>query len=159
MFRSIWQRVSRVVSIESRIPFKNEAEMTARPYSDLAVTPNIESVDFTIINERKFRVKAAVVFGIKEYSNVDVEVFEGVRDEEVQMLKEKINLTDVAMRKTEPIEIKEDIILKENSPEIQKILAYDVNVVENHKQITKEKAVINASVYCNVMYLGTEREC
>lgn len=146
-----------IVAIESRIPFKNEAEMTARPYSDLAVAPNIESVDFTVINERKFRVKAAVVFGIKEYSSVDVEVFEGVRDEEVQMLKEKINLTDVAMRKTEPIEIKEDFILKENSPEILKILAYDVNVVENHKQITKEKAVINASVYCNVMYLGAER--
>jgi hypothetical protein len=145
-----------IVAIESRIPFKNEAEMTARPYSDLTVAPNIESVDFTIINERKFRVKAAVVFGIKEYSSVDVEVFEGVRDEEVQMLKEKINLTDVAMRKTEPIEIKEDLILKENSPEILKILAYDVNVVENHKQITKEKAVINASVYCNVMYLGAE---
>ena len=145
-----------VVSIESRIPFKNETEMNARPYSDLAVTPNIEAVDFTIINERKFRVKAAVVFGIKEYSSVDVEVFEGVRDEEVQMLKEKINLTDVAMRKTEPIEIKEDLMLKENLPEILKILAYDVNVVENHKQITKEKAVINASVYCNVMYLGAE---
>jgi hypothetical protein len=145
-----------IVSIESRIPFKNETEMKAGPYSDLAVAPNIESVDFTIINERKFRVKAAVVFGIKEYSNVDVEVFEGVRDEEVQMLKEKINLTDVAMRKTEPIEIKEDLMLKENSPEILKILAYDVNVVENHKQITKEKAVINASVYCNVMYLGAE---
>jgi hypothetical protein len=128
-----------IVAIESRIPFKNEAEMTARPYSDLTVAPNIESVDFTIINERKFRVKAAVVFGIKEYSSVDVEVFEGVRDEEVQMLKEKINLTDVAMRKTEPIEIKEDLILKENSPEILKILAYDVNVVENHKQITKDK--------------------
>lgn len=145
-----------IVSIESRIPFKNETEMKAGPYSDLAIAPNIESVDFTIINERKFRIKAAVVFGVKEYSNVDVDVFEGVRDEEVQMLKEKINLTDVAMRKTDPIEIKEDLILKENSPEILKILAYDINVVENHKQITKEKAVINASVYCNVMYLGAE---
>lgn len=145
-----------VVSIESRIPFKHETEMNTRPYSDLTISPNIESVDFTVINERKFRVKAAIVFGIKEYGSVDVEVFEGVRDEEIQMLKEKINLTDVAMRKTESFEIKEDIMLKENSPEILKILAYDVNVVENHKQITKEKAVINASVYCNVTYLGAE---
>lgn len=145
-----------IVSIESRIPFKNETEMKASPYSDLAILPGIESIDYSIINERKFRIKAAVVFGIKEYSDVDVEVFEGLRDEEIQMLKEKINFTDVAARKTELMEIKDDFMLKENMPEILRILRYDVNVVENHKQITKEKAVINASVYCNVMYLGAE---
>lgn len=147
-----------IVAIESRIPFKNDMEMKAAPHSDLAITPNIESIDFTIVNERKFRVRAAAVFGVKEYSNVDVEVFEGVRDEEVQMLKEKINLTDVALRKTEAFEIKDDFVLKENMPEILKVLKYDATVVENHKQVTKEKAVINASVYCNVMYLGAEED-
>ena len=145
-----------IVAIESRIPFKNETEMKAGPYSDLALAPKIESIDFTVVNERKFRVRADIVFGVKEYSNVDVEVFEGVRDEDVQMLKEKINLTDVAMRKTESIEIKDDLTLKESMPDILKILKYDVNIVENHKQITKEKAVINASVYCNIMYLGAD---
>ncbi|HYE68103.1 MAG TPA: SPOCS domain-containing protein [Anaerovoracaceae bacterium] len=145
-----------IVAIESRIPFKNETEMKAGPYSDLALAPKIESIDFTVVNERKFRVRADIVFGVKEYSNVDIEVFEGVRDEEVQMLKEKINLTDVAMRKTESIEIKDDLTLKESMPDILKILKYDVNIVENHKQITKEKAVINASVYCNIMYLGAD---
>ena len=145
-----------IVSIESKIPFKNEAEVKAGPSSDLVIAPTVESIDYTVINERKFRVSATVVFGIKEYGSVDVEVFEGVRDEEVQMLKEKINLTDVAARKTEPMEIKEDLVLKENMPEIRKILTYDANVVENHKQITKEKAVINASVYCNILYLGAE---
>ncbi len=63
--------------------------MKAGPYSDLAISPSVESIDYTVVNERKFRVRAAVVFGIKEYSNVDVEVFEGVRDEEIQMLKRK----------------------------------------------------------------------
>ena len=146
-----------VISIESKIPFKSEMEMKAGPNSDIAIVPNIESIDFTVVNERKFRVKTAAVFGVKEYSNVDIEVFEGLRDEEVQMLKEKINLTDVAARKMETIEIKDDLMLKENSPEILKVLSYDVNIVENHKQVTKEKAVINASVYCNVMYLGADR--
>jgi hypothetical protein len=85
-----------------------------------------------------------------------MEVFEGVRDEELQMLKERITLTDVAVRKTETMDIKDDLMLKENMPEILKILKCDVSVVENHKQITREKAVINASVYCNVLYLGAE---
>lgn len=145
-----------MVAIESRIPFRNETEMSAGPNSDLAIVPNIESIEYTVVNERKFRIRATAVFGIKEYSSVDVEVFEGVRDEEVQMLKEKINLTDVALRKTEPFDVKDDLMLKESMPEILKVLKYDVSVVENHKQITKEKAVINASVYCNVLYLGAE---
>lgn len=145
-----------IVAIESKIPFKNDAEMKAGPYSDLAVVPSIESIDFTVINERKFRVRATVVFHMKEYSNVDIEVFEGLRDEEVQMLKEKIKLTDVALRKTETTEIKDALALKENMPEVLKILKYDVSVVENHKQITKEKAVINATVNCNILYLGAE---
>jgi hypothetical protein len=45
-----------IVAIESRIPFKNDMEMKAAPHSDLAMTPSIESIDFTIVNERKFRV-------------------------------------------------------------------------------------------------------
>ncbi|MEL7654381.1 MAG: SPOCS domain-containing protein [Bacillota bacterium] len=145
-----------IISIESKIPFKSDMEMKAGPNSELAIASNIESIDFTVVNERKFRIRAAAVFGIREYGNVDIEVFEGLRDEEVQMLKEKISLTDVAARKTETIEVKDDLMLKENSPEILKILSYDVNIVENHKQVTKEKAVINASVYCNVMYLGAD---
>lgn len=145
-----------IIAIESKIPFKNETEMKAGPYSDLVITPNLESIDYTVVNERKIRVRASVSFGFKEYGKVDVEVFEGVRDEELQMLKERITLTDVAVRKTETMDIKDDLMLKENMPEILKILKCDVSVVENHKQITREKAVINASVYCNVLYLGAE---
>ncbi|HWQ79978.1 MAG TPA: SPOCS domain-containing protein [Anaerovoracaceae bacterium] len=147
-----------IIAIESKIPFRNETELKAGPYSDLVIAPRLESIDYTVVNERKIRVRAVAVFGIKEYGSVEVEVFEGIKDEEVQMLKERINLTDVAARKTESIEIKDDFTLKENMPEILKILKYDISVVENHKQITKEKAVINASVYCNALYLGAEED-
>ena len=145
-----------LVSIESRLPFKNEMEIRTEAYSDLLVTPTLESIDFTVINERKFKAKATILLNLREYSGVDLEVFEGIRDEEVQMLKEKIRVTDVALRKTESLEIKEELSIKDTMPEIAKILKYDVNISENHKQITKEKAVINSSIYCNVMYIGKE---
>lgn len=143
-----------IVSIESKLPFRSECSVGAAPHSQILVYPEIESIDYTVINERKVRIKAVVVLALKEYGNLDIELFEGVKGEEVQMLKEKIRVTDVALRKTQAMEIKEDLALKESMPEIEKILKCHVNVVENHKQITKEKAVINASLYCNVMYLG-----
>lgn len=147
-----------MVAIDSKLPFKNDLEIKTGVFSDLVIAPTIEALDYTIINERKFKVKATIALGLREYANVNTEIFEGIRDEELQMLKEKIHLTDVALRKSETAEIKEDLVLKDTMPEVQKILKYDVNIVENHKQITKEKAVINASIYCNIMYLGTEEE-
>jgi LysM repeat protein len=147
-----------IVAIESKVPFKNETEMKAGPHSNLVVTPSVESVDCTVVNERKIRVRASLLFGVKEYGSVDVDVFEGLKDEELQMRKEKIGLTEVAARKTESIDVQENFTLEDRMPEILQILKYDVSVVENHKQLTKEKAVINASVYCNVMSLGTEKD-
>ncbi|MEA4988338.1 MAG: DUF3794 domain-containing protein [Anaerovorax sp.] len=145
-----------VVAIDSRLPFKEEAEVRAEPYSELIVTPTLESIDYSVVNERKFRVKATVGINVKEYRALDVQIFEGIQGEEVQLLKEKIHATDVALRKTEAIELEEDLLLKDSMPEIGKILRYDVNVVENHKQVSREKAVVNATVYCNVMYLSAE---
>ncbi len=143
-----------IVSIESRIPFKEESEIKAEPYSDITVIPQLESVDFTVVNERKFKVRATVVINIREYRDLDIALFSGIQGEELQMLKEKIRLTDVSQRKTDTIEIQEELPMKDSAPDIAKILRYDVNVVENHKQVNREKAVINAAVYCNVMYLG-----
>ncbi|WP_206460065.1 DUF3794 and LysM peptidoglycan-binding domain-containing protein [Anaerovorax sp. IOR16] len=145
-----------VVAIDSRLPFKEEAEVLAEPYSELIVTPTLEAIDYSVVNERKFRVKATVGINVKEYRALDVQIFEGIQGEEVQLLKEKIHATDVALRKTEAIELEEDLLLKDSMPEIGKILRYDVNVVENHKQVSREKAVVNATVYCNVMYLSAE---
>ena len=52
-----------IVAIESRIPFKNETEMKVGPDSDIALAPGIESIDFSVVNERKFRIRATVVSG------------------------------------------------------------------------------------------------
>jgi hypothetical protein len=72
--------------------------------------------------------------------------------EELQVLHKEMEFTDIALRKTETVEISEEIPLKEGLPEIDKILCYNVNLVENHKQIGNEKAMINAMAYINLLY-------
>lgn len=147
---------STIIAIESRIPFKEETDIKGDAYSNLAVGAVVENIDFTVINERKFKVKATVAIDLKEYRALNLDLFEGLRDEEVQMLTETIHLTDVAMRKTENMELSEELPIKDGGGPVGKILCYDVNVVENHKQITGEKAVINGTVYVNAMYLTEE---
>ncbi len=143
-----------MISIESRIPFKSDYNVGAAPNSQVLMLPEIETLEFTRINERKFKIKATVILFAKEYQDLQVSIFEGIRDEEVQMLKEKINVTNVAIKVTEDIEVREELTIKDSQPYIGKILKYDINLIENHKQILKEKAVINGSLHCNILYLG-----
>lgn len=147
-----------MISIESRVPFKSDYNVGAAPNSQILILPEIESLEYTRINERKFKIKATVILFSKEYQDMQVNIFEGIKDEEVQMLKEKINVTNVAIKVTEDIEVREELTIKDSQPFIGKILKYDVNLIENHKQILKEKAVINGSLYCNILYLGCPDE-
>lgn len=147
-----------LIALESKIDFTNDTDYPALTSSSLDIKPSVEHIDFAVINERKFRVKAVVVFKIKEYESVEAELFQGLKNDDIQLLKKKVKYTDVAERKKESLEIKEELKLKDGMPEIAKVLRYDVNVVENQKQISKDKAVINASVYYNVMYLSDEME-
>lgn len=148
-----------IIDIQSKIPFKTAIPGKNIAASRLIVTPEIESIFYTVVNERKFRAKITVRLDMREYANVEMKVFCGIKGEKLQLLKEKIQMTHVSERKTDTIELNEVMYLKDSQPKPEKILKYDIDIVENHKQISEDKAVISASVYCNVLYLGsTEAE-
>lgn len=144
-----------LVPMEAKINFKNDSENSG--YSqDLEIMPVVEHVDYTIVNERKFKIKALVVFAVKEYNQIEEQLFEGVVNDEVQLLKKKIKYTDMAEKRMERTEIKEEIELREGSPEIGKVLRSGVNIIENHRQIARDKAVINATAAYNILYMSNE---
>ncbi|MFV0516184.1 MAG: SPOCS domain-containing protein [Aminipila sp.] len=147
-----------IINIQSRLPFKTDWSVDVGPQSRLVIKPYIESIDYTVINERKFRAKLTVRLAMREYANVEMQVFQGIKGEKLQLLKEKIQMTHVSERKTDTIEIDEVLPLKDTQPKPERILKYDIDIVENHKQITEDKAVINATIYCNVLYLGSQVE-
>ena len=147
-----------IVTIQSRIPFRTDWGISTAPFSSAVIKPVIESIDYMVINERKFRAKLTVVLTMREYAGRYLELFEGIRGEDIEVLKEKINITDILTKKKDVLNIEENMLLKENSPMPGRILKYGINVVENHKQITPEKAVINGTVYCNILYLAESPE-
>ena len=145
-----------ICMIQSRLPFKTDWQLTASPMSHLSITPTVENVDYTVINERKFRAKLTLTLSLKEYAQREMQLFESLRNEKLELLKEPVRMSHVAFRKEEPVEIAEDLKLREGSLKPVKILKSDINVVENHKQITSEKMVINATIWANVLYSGTD---
>ncbi|MCE2603742.1 hypothetical protein LH384_32140, partial [Pseudomonas aeruginosa] len=129
--------------IQSRLPFKTDWQVTASPLSHLVIESKIERIDYSVINERKFRAKITLGLFLKEYAEKELQLFENLRGEQLELLKETVKMSHVALRKEESLEIAEDLKVKEGSPRPIKILKSDINVVENHNQTTSEKMVIN----------------
>ena len=141
-----------IVSLDTKLLFREDCMIKGDPNAAIALSADVRSLEWDRINERKFRVRAAIEVGMREYCEREFELFEGIEKEELQLLKDEIQFTDIAMRKTEIMEVTEEIRLREGAPEIDKILCFNVNLVENHKQVSGEKAMINVSVYLNLLY-------
>ena len=146
-----------IQSVETRIPFRDDCAIEAMPNSFVTLTCHITDLEHETVNERKFRVKATVQVCPREYCTQDLNMLCGIDDSDVETLEDRICMTDVAFRRTETAEVSEDLKLKDGAPAIDQILGYQVHVAENHKQISREKAAINATVLCNVVYQGEER--
>lgn len=141
-----------IISIGSRVPFKDQWHIALQPGTSLCLTGRIEKIEHMVINERKFRVKLTVAVEAKAYADSKVDIFEGLADEEIQARKEKVEMTNVALRKKDTIAICEALERKESDESLQNILRQDICVVENYKQVTGEKAVINGFIYVNLLY-------
>lgn len=144
--------------IQSRLPFKTDWQAGASPMSSLSIGAKVETIEYSIINERKFRAKATVALTLTEYAEKEMQLFDSIRGEDLQLLKETIKMSHVALRKEDSVDISEELKLKEGGLKPVKILKSDIRVVENHKQITSEKMVINANVMVNTLYIGQEEK-
>ncbi|MGI6733365.1 MAG: SPOCS domain-containing protein [Anaerovoracaceae bacterium] len=141
-----------VVSLDTKILFREDCMVKGEPNSVITLCPDLRSIEWERINERKFRVRAAIEVNMREYCDKELRLFDDIKKDQMQFLQDEIEFTDIAMRKTEIMEVAEEIRLREGAPEIDKILCYNINLVENHKQISNEKAMVNVTAYLNVLY-------
>lgn len=143
-----------VISVQTRVPFKDQWHTSMSAGATMVLDCSIEKIEYMVINERKYRVKVILAIMAREYTDAKVDLFEGLVDEDIQVLKETVEISNVALRKKDTLSIKEDILPKEDShPE--SILKQDINVVENYKQISGDKVVINGFVYVNLLYFSS----
>lgn len=145
-----------IVAVNSRIPFRREFEIPEQlsPQAELNVTG--KAAEAKVINERKIRITAGASFKAWEYGETEMELLEGARDDSLLLKKERVRFTDMAQRRADTTDIRERIRLKDNYPEPKTILRYEMNVVEDHRQISKGKAVIDASLYYGILYMPKE---
>lgn len=144
---------SGVIAINSKIPFRREFEIKDQLSSQAEIKAYGIIPEAKVINERKIRISAGAAFSAWEYGDTEMELLEGVRDDSLLLKKDRVNFTDMAQRRTDTTGIRERIRLKDSYPEPESILCYEMNVVEDHHQISKGKAIVEASLYYSILYM------
>ena len=140
-----------VIAVQTRVPFKERWHTDIAPGATLIMDCRAEKIEYMVINERKYRVKISLAIMARECVDRKIDIFEGINGEEIQMLKERVEITSISLRKKDTLTISENLEIKEDgNPE--SILKQDINVVENYKQITAEKVVINGFIFVNLLY-------
>ncbi|MFA5527312.1 MAG: SPOCS domain-containing protein [Peptostreptococcales bacterium] len=147
-----------VVPMECNIDFRQEIDCLYDEKVDIKFIPDIEHIDYNIINERKLKIKVLTNILTKGYETYEVDMIKDEMNSEMQYLKEQIKYTDIVQREKETIDIKEEIGIKDNMPEIGEVLSWDIHIFENQRQIVNQRAVINATLQYNIMYLSNEIE-
>ena len=138
-----------IVSIESKIPFKEQCKLNDA--TKIIASCEVEKIDYMIVNERKYRIKATIVITTKEYQNITLNIFDGLKNEELHILKQKAELMTLAVRKKDLLSIKEYISpINDTLP--GQILFKDIYISENYKQITADKIILNGFVGLNILY-------
>ena len=140
-----------VIPIQSRVPFREQWRAGLAPEATLSVTCRIEKIDYMVINERKYRVKISLAAAARECTDCKVDIFEGITGEEIQVLREKVEITSIALRKKDTLSISETLEIKDDET-FESILKQDINVVENYRQLTGEKLVVSGFIFVNLLY-------
>lgn len=140
-----------IIAVQTRVPFKERLNMDIADGATLVMDCRTEKIEYMVINERKYRVKISLAIMARECVDRKVDIFEGINGEEIQMLKERAEITSVVLRKKDTLTISENLEIKEDG-RFESILKQDISVVENYKQVTAEKLVINGFILVNLLY-------
>lgn len=143
-------------AIKSSVPFKTDKCWLNTEGDFFKVNVSIQNISAEMLNERKFIVKGDICIRFTEIAQKELMIFKGTTDEELVQQESSLKITDLILEASETTEISQEINIHEDQPSPVKILKQSFNIIENHKQITSGKLVINATIISNILYLGQE---
>ncbi len=137
-----------IISMETTIPFKEQLQTSST--SSIFFHCEIENIEYSVVNERKYRVKASLVISSKEYCHQTINLFDGLLGDQLEVLKEKMEFSHLTQRKKDILSIKE-YISSFGDWQPGAIMLHSLSVVENYKQIAQDKVVVNGFICVNAL--------
>lgn len=140
--------------VKSVIPFKTDKCWESAEGDTFRTSAAIRSISAEMINERKFIVRGELLIKMTGIADCEGKIFKGAQDDELVTAGDTIAATVLEHETSDVTEISQEITIREGRPSPVKILKTSLDIVENHRQITSGKLVINATIHCHILYLG-----
>lgn len=140
--------------IKSTIPFKTDRCWGSSSDTFIQLQISLKSTTAKMINERKLMAKGELSIRFTQISAKELLVYQGCDDPDFVPLQNSISVTEATQFLEETTEISQEITRKEEQPQPVKILKESFRIVENHRQITSGKLVLNATIHTDLLYLG-----
>lgn len=144
-------------SIQTTLSFSEsieEATITESSFSRQSVS--LEMIESKVLNERKISIRASVKIKCEVFEKSEIEInndFEKI--ENIEMLKETLNIKSVIGSNRVKTSIKEDIAL-EASYSVAEILKVDVDVSNLENKISHNKVLAKADSNVKIIFLSED---
>lgn len=142
--------------IKSAVSFKTDKCWENADGSSFKASVSVKTIYAEMVNERKFTVKGSISIRFTGILSKELMVFTGIGDDNLIQKNGSLKASDLVFETTESTEISQEINIHEEQPAPVKILKENFSIIENHKQVTSGKLVINGTILSDILYLGQE---
>lgn len=124
----------------------------AMPNMYCRVTPSIEHTEYEVLTNRKIKVSAVINMKGVVYNRKTAEAIVDIKGEEVQILKNSMEVDECLIGDNAQIVVKGSIDIGEDKPQADSILKTAVNIHKKDVFLQDGKAIINACAKIRVLY-------
>ncbi|MDP4091888.1 MAG: DUF3794 domain-containing protein [Bacillota bacterium] len=144
-----------IKSINTSSSFSQEIDVPgARTGMKCVLKPDIEHIDFNILNGRKINTKAIVKMNIKVTDEIEIGVVNGLRGlDNVQEQKETVNINCCTGMGDATYVANESLEVPAGKPTIREILRNDVKITGKECKPADNKVIVKGDLNLSTLYL------
>ncbi|MBR5315535.1 MAG: DUF3794 domain-containing protein [Firmicutes bacterium] len=146
------------VPMNAKLTYKYTWSLGITEQVDIYFSCRIKSLEYLIVNERKLRVKISLEFTAQVFCLQEMYFFTGLKDDSLELKKKEIPLSYLSLVKREQVTIDESFECKDSGITPAQICKNSFTIVENYRQVTTEKIVINGFLFVHLIYMGNGDE-
>lgn len=146
------------VAITSKVPYKYQWNLHCVSPAEGHFNCRVTDVEHMIINERKFRVKITLEFTGHLYAQQELSFFQSLENTPLEMRTKEVSFHCLEAMKKEEVQIEARLDGADLKEQPVQILRQHYTILENYRQVTTEKIVLNGFVYVELLYLARTEE-
>ncbi len=146
------------VSITSKVPYRFQWNLAPEEDGEGLFCISVKTLEYMMINERKFRVKLSLELTGQLFCRKEFSFFDGLKGDQLEMKTSSVSMCGLTAVKKDEISIDENFSPRESGISLREILKQTFLVVENYRQITTEKIVINGFIFINLLCEGIKED-